>query len=94
MPATIVKPKLMTEPGMGTFDVENIFYSQQVMNWQSKFFFGGISSICVRQIKNEVCKILIDTKAGSDQNRTCIISDMLMQPHLISFTFLSNLAPC
>ena len=34
---TVVKPKVMTEPGMGTFDVENILYSQQVMKWQSKF---------------------------------------------------------
>ncbi|KAF9925163.1 hypothetical protein FBU30_004997 [Linnemannia zychae] len=25
----------MTEPGMGTFDVENILYSQQVMTWQT-----------------------------------------------------------
>lgn len=34
-PVPVVKPKVMTEPGMGTFDVENILYSQQVMNWQT-----------------------------------------------------------
>jgi hypothetical protein len=39
LPVPVVKPKVMTEPGMGTFDVENIFYSQQVMTWQSEFLF-------------------------------------------------------
>lgn len=38
-PVPVVKPKVMTEPGMGTFDVENILYSQQVMNWQSRFLW-------------------------------------------------------
>ncbi|KAG0215583.1 hypothetical protein BGX33_001086 [Mortierella sp. NVP41] len=34
-PVPVVKPKIMTESGMGTFDVENILYTQQVMNWRT-----------------------------------------------------------
>ncbi|KAG0313539.1 hypothetical protein BGZ99_008824 [Dissophora globulifera] len=34
-PLPPVRPKTMTEPGQGTFDVENIIYSQQIMTWKT-----------------------------------------------------------